>query len=207
MPLEQEKLWEKFYSGDAQVFYPSEFAKTVLSQLSSGCNLLDVGCGNGRDSMFFANNGMNVTAIDMSQEAISHIKKREPKICAVCGDFAAMPVFDAEQYDGVYSRFFVHAITAEQEAILLERCYTTLRKGGKLFIETRCIEDELCGAGDRVSDTEWVLDGHYRRFIVPEQLIARLSALKFTRIQSVCAKGFAPFQNADPIILRIMAEK
>ncbi len=207
MQIEQGTLWEQFYSGDTQVFYPSEFAKSVLPQLTSGWDILDVGCGNGRDSIFFANHGMNVTAVDRSQEAILHIKKQEQKIHAVCGDFAVAPVFTAERYDSIYSRFFIHALTAEQELALLERCYVAIRQGGKLFIETRCTEDELCGVGERISDTEWVLDGHYRRFVIPEQLTARLSSIGFTHIQSICARGFAPFGNVDPVILRITAEK
>ena len=101
MQIEQGTLWEQFYSGDTQVFYPSEFAKSVLPQLTSGWDILDVGCGNGRDSIFFANHGMNVTAVDRSQEAILHIKKQEQKIHAVCGDFAVAPVFTAERYDSI----------------------------------------------------------------------------------------------------------
>lgn len=207
MQLEQTTLWEKFYSGDSQVFYPSKFAESVLPQLTAGWDILDAGCGNGRDSIFFANNGMNVTAVDRSREAILHIKTCEPRVHAVCGDILTAPVFAAETYDGIYSRFFIHALTAEHEEALLKRCYMAMRKGGRLFIETRCTEDGLCGVGDRLSDTEWVLDGHYRRFIVPEELTARLSALGFVRIYSICAKGFAPFQNTDPVILRITAEK
>lgn len=206
MRVEQGELWEAFYSGDTQVFYPSEFAKSVLPQLKTGEHILDVGCGNGRDSIFFAQHGLNVTALDMSREAIAYIEAHEPKVCAVCGDFAAAPVFST-QYDSIYSRFFIHALTSEQELILLERCYTALRKGGKMFIETRCTEDELCGVGERLSDTEWVLDGHYRRFIIPKQLTTRLSAQGFTNIHAICEKGFAPLRDMDPVILRITAEK
>jgi len=207
MQIEQNKMWNKFYSSGTQVFFPSKFAENVLPQLEQGWSLLDVGCGNGRDSVFFANNGINVTAVDMSQEAITRLREREPNVCAVCGNVLTAEVFIENKYDSIYSRFFIHALTDEQETALLNRCYVALRTGGRLFIETRCIEDELCGVGDRISDTEWAIDGHYRRFIVPKQLTERLLNLGFKHIQSVCARGFAPYDNADPVILRVVAEK
>lgn len=207
MQIEQNKMWDKFYAGNEQVFFPSEFAKSVLPQLKRGRSVLDVGCGNGRDSIFFAQNGLDVTAIDMSREAIAQLVKREPKIHSVCGDVLTATIFTEQKYDSIYSRFFIHALAEEQEAALLERCYIALRMGGQLFIETRCTQDELCGVGDRLSDTEWVVDGHYRRFIVPEQLTAQLSSLGFVHIQSECARGLAPFDSADPVILRVTAEK
>jgi len=207
MQIEQNKMWDKFYSCGEQVFFPSKFAESVLPQLEQGWSILDAGCGNGRDSIFFANHGINVTAVDMSREAITRLREREPKVCAVCGDVLTAEVMTENGYDSIYSRFFIHALTDEQETVLLKRCYAALRTGGRLFIETRCIEDELCGIGERISDTEWVIDGHYRRFIVPKQLTERLSDVGFKQIQSVCSRGYAPYDDADPVILRAAAEK
>ena len=33
-------------------------------------SLIDIGCGNGRDSIFFSKNNFHVTGIDISQKAI-----------------------------------------------------------------------------------------------------------------------------------------
>ncbi len=207
MQIEQNKMWDQFYASAAPVYFPSGFAKDMLPKMEKGWNILDLGCGNGRDSIYFAQNGVNVTAVDSSREAIAHLREREPKVKAVCGNVVTDPVLKEKNYDGIYSRFFIHALTEEQEEILLARCYGALRAGGSLFIETRCTQDELCGVGERLSDTEWLIEGHYRRFIVPEQLVARLSDLGFTNIQSMCARGFAPFHDADPVVLRIIARK
>lgn len=207
MRVGQQEMWEKFYSGDTQVFFPSDFAKSVLPQLEAGRKLLDVGCGNGRDSVFFARSGMNVTAIDLSKRAISHLQESEPSVQAVCASVTVSPVFTEVKYAYIYSRFFIHALTREEELCLLERCYQALEAGGKLFIETRCTEDELCGVGERISDTEWAVDGHYRRFIEPKVIAKELADIGFQNICPVCSRGFAPFNGSDPVVLRITAGK
>jgi len=207
MRIEQRELWEKFYLEDAQVFFPSNFAESVLPWLEKGSKLLDVGCGNGRDSIFFARNGLEVTAIDLSKEAIALLVEREPRMRTVCGNVITSPVFVEGEYSYIYSRFFIHALTEEEETCLLERCYRALKIGGKLLIETRCTEDELCGVGERITDTEWIIDGHYRRFVVPEKIVDKINEIGFRNVCHICSKGFAPFKGSDPVILRITAEK
>lgn len=38
-------------------------------------DMLDFGCGLGRHSIFFAKKGFNVSAFDLSREAVEHLKK------------------------------------------------------------------------------------------------------------------------------------
>src|SRR2546427_8881209 len=45
---------------------PSEFARATRPLLSRGSRVLDIGCGEGRDSVFFATCGCEVTSLDVS---------------------------------------------------------------------------------------------------------------------------------------------
>lgn len=45
-------------------FTPDPLSKKALRFLKGGKNLLDIGCGEGADSVFYANKGFQVTAID-----------------------------------------------------------------------------------------------------------------------------------------------
>jgi 2-polyprenyl-3-methyl-5-hydroxy-6-metoxy-1,4-benzoquinol methylase len=42
--------------------------KSFCSQLKPNANILDVGCGSGRDSLYFINRGFSVVAIDASKQ-------------------------------------------------------------------------------------------------------------------------------------------
>ena len=44
--------------------------------VQKGKSILELGCGNGRDSFYFAKNGLNVTAIDASNAVIEKLQNR-----------------------------------------------------------------------------------------------------------------------------------
>ncbi|MDW5561579.1 MAG: hypothetical protein SA339_00005, partial [Methanomassiliicoccus sp.] len=66
----QKKQWDNTYT-KAQDFFgkePSELAVSALPTLRSHDvkTVLELGCGQGRDTWYFARNGMTITALDYS---------------------------------------------------------------------------------------------------------------------------------------------
>ena len=47
------EYWEKYYQDNKLPFEPSDFSKYVVSKINKNSRLIDLGCGNGRDSLFF----------------------------------------------------------------------------------------------------------------------------------------------------------
>jgi len=78
-------IWDKVYSSDSAFFgeNPSDFAQMCYEEFNKHRvnRLLELGCGQGRDTIFFATNGLDVHAIDSSKVAIENIyqKIREKK--------------------------------------------------------------------------------------------------------------------------------
>lgn len=56
-------------------FRPDPLAVKALRYLNGGKRLLDVGCGEGADSVLYARNGFDVTAIDNSETYLSPFRK------------------------------------------------------------------------------------------------------------------------------------
>lgn len=70
--------WNHFYEKVIkEIQEPSDFARFVLHYLQSGKRLMDIGCGNGRDSLYFARNQILVTGVDASETAINQLQKYE----------------------------------------------------------------------------------------------------------------------------------
>ena len=68
--------WNRFYEKVIkEIQEPSDFARFVLHYLQSGKRLMDIGCGNGRDSLYFARNQILVTGVDASETAINQLQK------------------------------------------------------------------------------------------------------------------------------------
>ena len=199
--------WNSYYKKH-KCDQPSLFAKSILKLLNKGADLLELGCGNGRDSLYFAHNGINVTAIDVSEQAISLLKrKREANTDFIHGDFVCLTKEYMEEFDYCYSRFTMHAIDKEQECQVIKAIYGALRKDGRLFIEVRSVNDEIYGKGIEVGRDSYVFDEHFRRFIRKNELEDELKINGFIIEYSEENRGFAPFKGEDPLIIRIIAKK
>ncbi len=201
--------WNNFYTSSLDIKEPSLFARSILPQLDKGKNLLELGCGNGRDSLFFAENGLNVIGIDASDKTIEILKStcELGNVCFVCDDFVCSPMIFAGQYDYCYSRFSLHAINVEQEREVIKNVYNSLKIGGKFFVEVRSINDEIYGLGEKIAEHTYIYNGHFRRFIVKAELENRMKEVGFEVIYSEEKKGFAPFEEQDPLIIRMICKK
>lgn len=70
--------------------------------------LLELGCGTGYDSKYLSKRGFDVTAIDISEEAIQIAKQNNKNLNTnfIIGDF--FTDIPEKQYDIVYDRGFIH---------------------------------------------------------------------------------------------------
>lgn len=205
------EYWNDYYrSVEATATEPSKFAKDILKYLQSGKKMLELGCGNGRDTIFFADNGMNVTGIDASNFAITALSERyeNKNLHFICDDFVSSKILFEEKFDYCYARFVLHAITGEQEEILLRNIGNVLNEGGIFFIEARTIHDDIYGKGTRVGRHEFLYNNHYRRFIDAKEIeknIKNSGVFKILYMEE--GKDFAPTENSNPTLLRIIVKR
>lgn len=203
------EYWNHFYENNLDIEYPSLFAQNIVNMLVKGRNLLELGCGNGRDSFFFAENGINVTAIDASDRVIDRLQKINAlgNLCFVCDDFVCSPAIFVGQFDYCYSRFSLHAINEDQEDEVIRNVYQVLKIRGQFFIEVRSVNDEIYGLGDKIAENTYMYQGHFRRFIVKDKLEKKLRRVGFRITYSEEKTGFAPLGESNPPIIRIIVTK
>lgn len=213
--------WREFYSGHKIGVEPSLFAKFVyknylLESINCDTNkrtksntpsLLELGCGNGRDSLYFANNGIDTTAIDQVQEEIAFLNdyvetqqdskqshtestqeaeqrsdsQNNPHF--LCGDFTQLDSFSfQQQFDCIYSRFTLHFVNKAQQDKTLADCLKYCKEGGILAIEVRGEKNSLCGKGKAVEGetNAFIYDNHYRRFLNFTQTLQEIETLRFS---------------------------
>ena len=201
--------WDNYYNKKKNApQFPSPFAEYVATNISENTRLLEIGCGNGRDSIFFASKGHHVTAIDRSAAAIDFCRNLEIKsnIHFLDGDLSEIQDLDEDYFNIIYSRFVLHAMTLDEEIETLKIANRILAEGGKFFIECRSVNDPLYRKGEIISHTERV-DGHYRRFIILDELCERLDESGFQIIEKNESNGLAKFGNDDPVVIRVCAIK
>ena len=96
--------------------------------------MLEVGCGNGRDSILFAHAGLRVTSIDVTPEAIELAKENaegaEVKITFKVANAEKLP-FNGSLFGAYYSLSVLHSTNLKQS---IREASRVLKKGGLGFI-------------------------------------------------------------------------
>lgn len=211
--------WNTYYKqrskGEPWSVLPSQFAAFVANETSPG-RLLEVGCGNGRDSLFFSSVNFDVTATDYSTAAIELCKTRSEESGYKLTldqlnvyDLSHVMRFISESkgaFDVVYARFFLHAITELGERNFWRFCLGVLKVGGKCFVEFRTDQDKRAEIGVKISENERS-DGHYRRFMSLDQVRSRAESFGLKTRFATSGTGMAAFRGEDPHIGRLVMER
>lgn len=99
--------------------------------------LLDLGCGLGRNSLYFAKKGFSVTAADLSPEAVAAtaalLKENGLPVTCEAADMMHLP-FPDDCFDRVFSYHVIsHQDTAGVRQVIAEIA-RVLKPGGKVFL-------------------------------------------------------------------------
>lgn len=106
-------------------------------------NILDLGCGLGRHSILFAENGFKVTACDLSEYAINHLNmwandkglSINTKICDML-DLS----FSNNSFDAIFSYHVISHTDTIGVKRVIDELKRVLRKNGEIFL-TLCSKD------------------------------------------------------------------
>lgn len=143
--------WEDYYRKQNDDLNPSLFARYVMENIANPNNtLVELGCGNGRDAIYFANEGLQVLAIDQCETEIKFLQFRHKHLKNLtfqAADFS--DISDNRKFDIVYSRFTLHSVSKEQELRTLAWAYENLKTGGGFCIEVRGQQNEIYQVGKK----------------------------------------------------------
>jgi tellurite methyltransferase len=201
--------WSAFYSEATAPAEPSAFARSVAERWPD-LPVIDIGCGNGRDSLFFITQGRKVAGLDSCPEAVALCGRQAERLGGLAPDqarFVAGSATDRQSWDAIsgadsgpvliYARFLFHAVPDEAEAAILDLAGEVLaRRGGALCAEFRTPRDEALAK---------VMPEHYRRFVDPDAFCARLDARGLRVVERHEGQGLAVYKGEDAYVARVHA--
>ena len=114
------------------VYYYSELWKD-----NGFSNILDLGCGLGRHSIFFAENGFNVHSFDLSEDGIvkfrQKIQNNDLKISIKIGDMLSLP-YENNYFDCILAYHSIYHTDTLGISKVLSEIYRILKNQGEAFI-------------------------------------------------------------------------
>lgn len=113
------------------------FVRSLVTKhrVPAGATLIDVGCGNGIYASMFAEEGLRVTAVDLSEAAIDYAKRTHgTAVDWMTGDALTLPYEDTFDYGFChYFTLFNSAATPEEAVDYARAVMRYIRPGGTLF--------------------------------------------------------------------------
>ena len=143
--------------------------------------LLDLGCGGGRDAIFFSKMGLRVTAVDFSESAIKKLKSQTDKIDCVLKDIRNLR-FKDNTFDVIYAHSSLHYFDDQTTQTIFDQLSRMLKKGGLIFVKCKSTDDPLFGQGERVGENMYQKE-HFRHFFTKEYMAEKLKRFKIIRIR------------------------
>lgn len=123
-----QEYTEEFFDDKSDEKYIDQFLQSL-----EGKNVLDAGCGNGRDCKYINQKGFKVKGIDLSKEMLVIAKKMVPKV-----DFEVMDItnitYSDNSYDGIISNCSSFHIPVEELPKTLNSFSKILKPNGKLLL-------------------------------------------------------------------------
>ena len=128
--------WAREYARTPDSFIwgtgPSSLARDVSERLAGRARVLDLGCGEGRDSIFLAERGHDVVGLELSLDGLRKAARlaadrgvRVPWVCAAMPDLPVRGPFDL-----VFSCGSIHYVARTDRDRLFNRIRGLTRRGG-----------------------------------------------------------------------------
>jgi cyclopropane fatty-acyl-phospholipid synthase-like methyltransferase len=140
-----------------------------LGYITTGKKILDVGCGSGRDSLYFKGCGYDVVAIDASIELCLRASAviNQEVILLDMNDISFV-----DEFDGVFACASILHVGSDDLFNVFERLYDALKVGGVLYCSFKYGDDEdVIGGRFFNFMTEGKLAPYVVRFCVLESFI------------------------------------
>lgn len=154
----QREHWQTTFASRAEMFgnEPSYAARraAVLFQREGKRRILELGSGQGRDTLFFVQNGFEICAVDYSEKGLEDLRKKAERlgvgrvIQTVCHDVRRLLPFKANTFDACFSHMlYCMALTTAELETLSKETHRVLKPGGLNLYTARNTHDPDYGAG------------------------------------------------------------
>ena len=186
--MNQKEYWESKWKSK-KGSNPNNFAKTAfpLMKNKGSETLLDIGCGDGRDSIYFAKKGLKVTAIDFSENAIKQLQNKLKlgsieNIHPICQDISNLK-FPKNSFDTIYSHLSLQYFNDKATTKIFNRLYPILKNNGLIFIKCKSTDDALYGKGKKIEKNVYLLNNHIRHFFDRDYMKKKLEKFKILNLR------------------------
>lgn len=173
--MEENKIityWSEMYSKpNAFGSGPTKLAKLAYEIINEKPikNILEIGCGQGRDAIFFSQQGYNVETFDISENAISFVNQTKNllklnNLRAIIHDVEKNFPHPEKSFDFVYSNLALQFFEIDTMGKIFKNIHKVLKDNSTVLFSTKKKGDKYYNFGNKISDDAFEHKGITRYF-------------------------------------------
>lgn len=182
----QKDHWERVYSANCSKFgqKPTDPAQTAVGifRNEGKKKILELGAGQGRDTLFFAAEGFDVFALDYCKKGIEGIEQEASEkqlsnhVTTLQHDVRKPLPFEDQTFDACYSHMlYCMPLTISELGFLAKEIKRVLKPGGLNIFTTRHTGDPQYKTGIHICEDMWEIEGGFIVHFLGREKIIQLS--------------------------------
>lgn len=132
-----EKLWGRFLRHQAMIAPSGKLVQLLLPHVERGAPVLDLGCGEGRNTLYLGRIGYRAVGLDLSRKAVrllaNNLFTEEVRGSAIVGDARELP-FPDEAFGGILAHNLFDHLDPEGLALAMAEARRVIGDGGVLLM-------------------------------------------------------------------------
>ncbi len=149
----------------------AEFAALIFNA-HKHLPLLDLACGNGRDTLYFCEQGFQITGVDLAENTITRLRN-STSLDFRTADACQLP-FPGNYFGTVYNFGLMHVFTEQrvaQRQKVMSEIKRVLKPGGLALLNILWTDQPGCGLPEICCLTEQEVDDLYAGFFLLEKAV------------------------------------
>lgn len=176
----QQTHWDHTFIANPDFFGRGASQAAIEAAATFGLNkvtsILELGCGQGRDSLYLAEQGFNVTALDYSQAAIATLRQEAARrglprtLVADTYDVRAPLPFPDASFDACFGHMLLcMELSPAETSRIMSETLRVLKPGGLSVQTVRSEHDPHYRQGTRIDEDMYDIGGFVVRFFTEPQ--------------------------------------
>jgi SAM-dependent methyltransferase len=165
----------KHYKTQDWIDKPSLFATQAIDSFPAKGKILELGCGLGQDSQFFAKYGYEVVATDIEQTLLDIDQRKEPPDVRERVELKQMDLrkkfpFEDESFDIVYAHLSLHYFHKSATREIFQEIERVLKSHGVLALLVNSTSDPEYNTGTQIEQDYFFIDNAMKRYFSVESI-------------------------------------
>lgn len=184
--------WENIYSNPSRKFPEYDgWLDKYIDILNPAKVILDLGCGNGVDTVFLASKGINTIACDFSENALKQLKTIISNANIFQLDLTEPLPFEDNYADIVIMDLSLHYFSLSDTRSIVNEVFRVLKKDGFLFCRVNSIHEYIEKKDDiKLEENYYLTSNNKKRFFTVNSLRSLFSEYNIIYCEEYTSKKY-----------------